>query len=56
MRASDVSLLTRKIAVGIVITIVPLGIVTGSLWLTQRIATKNAAPAANASTEIPHAN
>ena len=56
MRVSDVSLLVRKIAVGIVTTIVPLGIVVGSLWLTQRVATRNAAPSATDSKESSHAN
>jgi hypothetical protein len=56
MRASDVTLLARKIAVGIVITIVPLGIVVGSLWLTERAATTKAAPAATHSKEASHAN
>lgn len=56
MRVSDLILLIKKIAVGIVITIVPLGIVVGSLWLTQRIATRNAAPAAINSKEVSHAN
>jgi hypothetical protein len=57
MRASDISLLARKIALGIVITIVPLGIVVGSLWLTQQTATRNAAPAAaTVSKETSHAN
>jgi hypothetical protein len=56
MRTSDVSLLARKIVVGIVITIVPLGIVVGSLWLTERVATKNGAPAATDSKRTSHAN
>lgn len=56
MRASDVTLLARKISVGIVITIVPLGIVVGSLWLTERAATTKAAPAATHSKEASHAN
>ena len=53
MRASDVSLLAKKIAVGIVITLVPLAIVAGSLWMTQRAVSKGAAPA---STEVSRAN
>jgi hypothetical protein len=43
MRASDLSLLARKIAVGIVITMVPLAIVAGSLWLTQHTLSRSAA-------------
>ena len=56
MRTSDVTLLARKISVGIVITIVPLGIVVGSLWLTERAATTKAAPAAPHSNEASHAH
>ena len=56
MRVSDLILLTKKIAVGIVITVVPLGVVVGSLWLTQRVATRNAAPAAINSKEASHAD
>lgn len=56
MRVSDLILLAKKIAVGIVITIVPLGIVVGSLWLTERAATTKAAPAGTHSKEASHAN
>jgi hypothetical protein len=56
MRLSDLVLLAKKISVGVVITIVPLGIVVGSLWLTQRVATRNVAPAATESKEASHAN
>lgn len=38
MTISDAWLLTKKIALGVVITIVPLAILTGGLWLTQRVA------------------
>lgn len=56
MRVSDIGLLTRKIAVGIVIMIVPLGIVAGSLWLTQRTAITNTGHAAAGPKEGSHAN
>jgi len=35
MTVSDTWLLLRKIAIGIVITLVPLAIVAGGLWVTQ---------------------
>ncbi|TWI97279.1 hypothetical protein JN11_03740 [Mucilaginibacter frigoritolerans] len=39
MTLSDVTLLGKKILVGIVITIVPFVIITGGLWLTQKLLT-----------------
>jgi hypothetical protein len=38
MNFTDAWLLTKKIVVGVVITLVPLAILTGGLWLTQRFA------------------
>jgi hypothetical protein len=38
MTISDAWLLTKKIALGAVITVVPLAILTVGLWLTQRVA------------------
>jgi hypothetical protein len=37
MNFTDTWLLTRKILIGIVITLVPLAILAGGLWLTQRL-------------------
>jgi hypothetical protein len=37
MTIADAWLLVKKIAVGIVITVVPLAILAGGLWLTQEI-------------------
>jgi hypothetical protein len=37
MRLRDLSLLIGKIAVGAVITLVPLLILAGGLWATQRL-------------------
>jgi hypothetical protein len=37
MNLTDTWLLTKKILLGIVITLVPLAILTGGLWLTQRL-------------------
>jgi hypothetical protein len=56
MRISDLALLARKIAVGVVITVVPLGIVTGALLLTKRIAITNTGSAVTGAKEASHAN
>ena len=56
MRISDFTLIAKKIAVGIVITVVPLGILVGPLWFTQHNAKKNVAPKASGATEVSHAN
>jgi hypothetical protein len=37
MRIVDFAVLLKKIALGAVITLVPLIILTGGLWLTRRI-------------------
>jgi hypothetical protein len=37
MTWTDTWLLAKKILVGIVITLVPLAILAGGLWLTQRL-------------------
>lgn len=42
MNLTDLWLLTKKILVGIVITLVPLAILAGGLWLTQRLARSHA--------------
>jgi hypothetical protein len=36
MQFSDFALLIRKIAVGVVITVVPLLILAGGMWATKR--------------------
>ena len=36
MTLSDVSILGKKILVGIIITIIPFVIIAGGLWLTQK--------------------
>jgi hypothetical protein len=56
MRISDFTLITKKIAVGIVITVVPLGILVGPLWFTQHNVKKNVVPTASRATEASHAN
>lgn len=55
MRISDLSLLAKKIAVGVIITLVPLGIVAGSLWVTQHSVAPKASLSSH-STEASHGN
>jgi hypothetical protein len=56
MQISDFTLLAKKIAVGIVITVVPLGILVGPLWLTQHNVKKSVAPTVSRAAEVSHAN
>lgn len=44
MTLSDVSIIGKKIAVAIVITLVPFIIIVGGLWLTQRALGGNPKP------------
>jgi len=44
MTISDVQLIGKKIAVGIVVATVPLVILLGGLWLIQKILTDQPAP------------
>jgi len=37
MTTSDITLLGKKIAIGIIITLVPFIILFGALWFTQKI-------------------
>jgi len=39
MRIADLTLLFRKIAVGVVVTLVPLLILAGALWVTRKLLT-----------------
>jgi hypothetical protein len=39
MTLSDVTLLGKKILVGVIITVVPFIIIAGGLWLTQKLLT-----------------
>jgi uncharacterized protein YneF (UPF0154 family) len=56
MGVSDFVLLAKKIAVGILITLIPLGILTGGLWVSQKALKKNVQPIASQSVEVSHAN
>jgi len=44
MTLSDVSILGKKILVGIIITLVPFIIIAGGLWLTQKALSRPSAP------------
>ncbi len=44
MTASDVTLLGKKILVGIIITLVPFIIIAGGLWVTQKVLTGDKSP------------
>jgi hypothetical protein len=37
LRAQDLSLLVKKIAVGIAVTLIPAAILLGGLWFTQHV-------------------
>ena len=41
MTLSDVSLIGKKILVGIIVTLVPFIIIVGGLWLTQKLLSNN---------------
>ncbi len=41
MTTSDVTLLARKILVGIIVTLVPFLILFGGLWLTKNVLNKD---------------
>ena len=56
MGVSDLVLLAKKIAVGILVTLVPLVILTGGLWVSQKALQKNVQPIASQSVEVSHAN
>jgi hypothetical protein len=55
MRVSDVVLLGKKIGVGILITLIPLGILTGGLWFSQKLL-KNPQSTVSHSGEARNAN
>lgn len=50
MTLSDVSLIGKKILVGIVVTIVPFIIIVGGLWGTQRLLASHEAKKASIQT------
>jgi len=56
MQWRDITLLGKKIGVGILITVIPLGILTGGLWVSQKALKKNPQATVNHSEEVSHAN
>ncbi len=53
MTLNDVSLLGKKILVGVIITLIPFVIIFGGLWLTQKLLSDNhkSAPASTSPTK-----
>ena len=56
MGVSDFVLLAKKIAVGVLVTLIPLGILTGGLWVCHMALKKNVRPIASQSVKVSHAN
>jgi hypothetical protein len=56
MRWADITLLGKKIAVGSLVTLIPLGILTGGLWVSLKALKKNPQATVNHSGEVSHAN
>jgi hypothetical protein len=56
MTFGDVWLLTKKILVGIVITVVPLAVIAGALWMTQRLVGNHAQSNHTSSAKVTYAN
>ena len=56
MTVSDVSLIGKKILVGIVVTIIPFIIIVGGLWLTQRLLTAHDAQKSPVQTTLKSGN
>jgi hypothetical protein len=52
MNLTDAWLLTKKILLGIAITLVPLAILAGGLWLTQRLTGNRAHAKQTSSTKV----
>jgi hypothetical protein len=55
MRWADITLLVKKIGIGILIALIPLVILTGGLWVSQK-AFKRPQATVNHSVEVSHAN
>jgi hypothetical protein len=57
MTLGDTWLLAKKILLGVVVTLVPLAILAGGMWLTQRFAGKHERVKQGSSTkEVTYAN
>jgi hypothetical protein len=56
MQWQDITLLGKKIGIGILITLIPLGILAGGLWISQKALKTNPQATVNHSEEASHAN
>jgi hypothetical protein len=56
MTVPDFILLGKKIGVGIVITAIPLGILTGGLWLSHKVLAQHDAHQSTTTSEVAHEN
>jgi hypothetical protein len=56
MRVSDFLLLGKKIGVGIVITLIPLGILTGGLWVSHKVLARPEQHQSRTNSEAAHEN
>jgi hypothetical protein len=56
MILSDVWLLTKKILIGIAVTVVPLAIIAGSLWMTQSFLGKHKQSKQTSSVKVIYAD
>jgi hypothetical protein len=56
MQLDDAWLLVKKIAVGVFITVVPLAILAGGLWITQKHVAGQTRPAQASTSEVHDAN
>ena len=53
MTLSDVSLIGKKILVGIIVTIIPFIIIVGGLWLSQHLLSDKQATTTSQNTQKP---
>jgi hypothetical protein len=56
MTLSDVSLIGKKILVGIIVTIIPFAIIVGGLWFTQHALTAHDAKKESVQTTLKPGN
>lgn len=56
MTLSDLSLIGKKILVGIIVTFIPFAIIVGGLWFTQRVLSTHDAKKTSAQTTLKPEN
>jgi hypothetical protein len=56
MTLSDVTLIGKKIVVGVVVTIIPFIVISGGLWLTQSLLTSHDVKKVSVKTTLKPAN